>query len=143
MNCQYYALCVWLAAVCLSLTGCKPDDGRLPTYQVSGKVLFADGTPLQGGSVICLSDSETVALSARGNIGKDGTFTLGTYEQADGAIAGRHLVAIDPPLPAEFNPDAGPAPRVIHRRFQQHDTSGLEFSVSESDTNEVLLEVSK
>ena len=134
----------WLLIVfCATLLGCKPNDGRLPTYPVTGKVVFADGTPLPGGSVICLSDSETNGLSARGNIGKDGSFTLGTYQESDGAVAGHHLVAIDPPLPAAFNPDAGRPPRVIHSRFQQHDTSGLEFVVSEKDTNEVTLEVSK
>ena len=121
--------------------GCG-DDGRVPTYEVTGKVQFADGAPLQGGSVICLSDSEE-ALSARGNIAEDGSFTLGTYEESDGAISGRHLVAIDPPLPANFNPDAGPAPKVIHSRYRTHDSSGLEFTVSEDGSNEVRLEVSK
>lgn len=129
------------AAIMPSL-GCQ-DDGRSPTYRVQGKVVFADGTPLRGGSVICLSDSETESLSARGNISEAGTFTLGTYEVDDGAIAGRHLVAIDPPLPTNFNPDAGPAPRVIHQRFQHHDTSGLAFDVVEDGPNEITLEVSR
>jgi len=121
--------------------GCS-DDGRIPTYEVVGKVQFADGTPLPGGSVICISDSEE-ALSARGNIAEDGTFTLGTYASDDGAIAGRHLVAIDPPLPMNFNPDSGPSPRLIHPRFQAHDSSGLEFTVAEDAQNEISLEVSK
>lgn len=133
---KYVLLCFVVLAV-----GCG-DDGRIPTYEVVGKIQFADGTPLQGGSVICLSDSED-ALSARGNIAEDGSFTLGTYEADDGAIAGRHLVAIDPPLPANFNPDAGPPPKVIHSRYQAHDSSGLEFTVTKEGLNEATLEVSK
>ena len=134
-------LVLWIV-VLVSLTGCG-DDGRVPTYEVQGKVVFKDGSPLQGGSVICLSDSTEHSMSARGNIAEDGTFTLGTYESDDGAIAGKHLVAIDPPLPTGFNPDAGPAPRVIHPRFQQHDSSGLEFVVTDDGPNEVTLEVSR
>lgn len=122
--------------------GCS-DNGQIPTYPVSGKVVFADGTPLPGGGLICLSDSDEASLSARGIINPDGTFTLGTYGEDDGAIAGRHLVAIDPPIPENFNPDAGPPPRVIHPRFQHHDTSGLEFTVSAEDPNEITLEVSR
>ena len=131
-----------MALLCGALLGCG-DDGRIPTYAVNGTVAFPDGTPLSGGSVICLSDSGGTTLSARGLIGEDGTFELGTYETDDGAIEGRHLVAIDPPLPTDFNPDAGPPPDVIHRRYRQHDTSGLVLVVSPDGPNEVTLEVAK
>ena len=127
---------------CLTV-GCA-DDGRLPTYPVTGTVQFEDGSPLSGGSIICISDGKAgPTLSARGQISEDGTFVLGTYEQEDGAIAGIHTVAIDPPLPANYDADAGPAPRVIHLRFTDHDTSGLEFSVTSTGPNEVVLIVSK
>ena len=131
-----------LVLTCISFVGCD-DDGRIETYPVSGKVVFADGTPLKGGTVLCMSESAETTLSARGNIAEDGTFTLGTYEGNDGAVEGSHLVAIDPPMPENFNPDDGPAPRVIHPRFQRHRTSGLTFEVGSDGPNEVTLEVSR
>ncbi len=132
---------LFVSCIAVFVVGCA-DDGRVPTYEVNGRVQFADGSPLKGGSIICLSDSDE-GLSARGAIGEDGTFALGTYEQDDGAIAGRHMVMIDPPVPQNFNPDAGPAPKVIHDRYRQHHTSGLELTVAEDEPNEVTLEVSK
>ena len=121
--------------------GCG-DNGRVRTYPVSGKVVFPDGKPLPGGNIICIGDSEEVALTARASINDDGTFVLGTYEEDDGATEGKHLVSIDPPVPENFNPDAGPPPKLIHTRYQHPDTSGLEFTVDPDGPNEVTLEVS-
>lgn len=133
-----FSVCLFL----LFMSGCR-DDGRLRTYPVNGKVVFEDGQPLRGGSVICLCESGEHALSARGNIGEDGTFTLGTYDVDDGAIAGQHLVAIDPPIADDFNPDAGPAPRVIADRFRDQTTSELSFEINGEGTQDVTLTVSK
>lgn len=135
---QLLRACLFL---CL-LAGCR-DDGRLRTYPINGKVVFEDGQPLKGGSVICLCESGEHALSARGEINEDGTFTLGTYDTDDGAIAGLHQVAIDPPIPVDFNPDAGPARRVIADRFRDPTTSQLSFEVSGEGEQDVTLTVSK
>ena len=129
-------------AALVLFVGCD-DDGRMKTYPVSGRVVFEDGTPLKGGTVLCMSESAETTLSARGTIAEDGSFTLGTYEGDDGAIAGSHLVAIDPPMPENYNPDDGPAPRIIHPRFQRHRSSGLMFEVTSGEPNEVTLEVSR
>lgn len=133
---------IWCGLLCLLACGCA-DDGRLPTFDVSGKVEFPDGQPLAGGSIVCLCESGEHALCARGNIAADGTFSLGTYDVADGAIVGQHRVAIDPPFPDDYNPDAGPPPKVIHERFQDYATSGLEFRVTDDAVNEIVLKVSR
>ena len=140
-SCGRHALLV-VAAVTL-IVGCG-DDGRRKTYPVSGKVVYPDGSPLPGGTILCVSDSaEGASLSARANINTDGTFVLGTYEEDDGAVAGRHVVAFIPPTPSNYNPDAGPPPRMLHPRFESHDSSGVEFNVTEDGPNDIVLEVSK
>ena len=106
--------------------------------------MYADGSPLPGGTIMCVSDSKDGnALSARGVINEDGTFVLGTYEEDDGAVPGTHKVAFIPPTPPNYNPDAGPPPRMLHRRFENHDSSRLEFDVTADGPNEIELEVSK
>ena len=118
-----------LAAAAATFPGCG-GAGQLQTYHTTGKVHFADGTPLPGGSVVFQSVEHR--LTANAPIQEDGTFQLGTYEPGDGAVAGKHTAAVQPPM---TNPDMGP--RVpIHPRFRRMETSGLEFTVTEEGPNE-------
>jgi hypothetical protein len=120
--------------------GCM-DDGRLPTYPVTGKVAFSDGKPLPGGWIIFESPGK--GLAARGIIETDGTYRLSTYEPDDGAIAGRHLVSIIP-APAEgYDPDQGTAPPAIDPKYMHMDRSGLEFEVAEEGDNNFAITVER
>jgi hypothetical protein len=68
------------------------------------------------------------ALVAQGEITADGSFTLTTYKQGDGAVPGDYKVRIEP-TPA--SPGALPKtkrPRV-HRRYSDEDSSGLTVAV--------------
>jgi len=107
-------------------TGCGP--GHLKTYPAGGKVLLADGTPLAGGKIVFYSVEH--GLGAKSRIGEDGTFTLGTFENGDGAVAGLHQAAVIPPV----NPDAGHSVP-IEKKFMSATSSGLEFTVTEDGPN--------
>ena len=130
-----------LVMLCLGafLAGCVDGD-RLPTYPVTGEVLLSDGTPLKGGWIIL--ESPEAGLAARGVIQTDGTFQLGTYEQSDGAVAGKQRLAITPAPPEGYDPDQASAPALIHQRYLHMDTSGLEFEVIPDGDNhfEITLE---
>jgi hypothetical protein len=80
--------------VLLTLLACAVGcgDDRLPTYPVLGKVVFADGSPVKLGTIECLS--ETHGVQATGSINRDGTFTLKTYRDNDGAVEGTHKCVI-------------------------------------------------
>ena len=81
----------WLvvAIACGFLVGC----GSQPqTFPVHGRVVFKDGTPVRFGSIETLSVEKRV--NARGTIRPDGTFSLTTYENDDGAVPGEHRVVI-------------------------------------------------
>jgi len=106
---------------------------RLVTYEVTGKVVFSDGTPLPGGWIVC--ESVEHGLAARGIIETDGSCRLGTYEATDGAVAGRHLLAITPAPPPGYDPDSGDAAPLIDSRFTHMDTSGLEIEVRPDGRN--------
>jgi hypothetical protein len=130
-----------VAFVLIVIAGCSDSD-RLPTYAAGGIVHFPDGKPLSGGSILCESPQ---GLGARAIINEDGTFVLGTYEQADGAVEGRHLVAIRPPSTFDVDPDNGmgrqPSP-AIDERFLSMDTSGIVFDVKADGDNHFEIEVS-
>jgi hypothetical protein len=75
-----------------------------------------------------------VKVSASGPIRPDGTFVLGTHREGDGAVAGKHRVLVVPPLPPRLEEKNLPPP-AIHPRFQNFDTSQLEFVVGPDQTD--------
>jgi hypothetical protein len=80
---------VLLFATLLPVGGCS---GRVATYPVSGTVMFADGHPVASG-VIEFRSPDT-GVTARAKLVADGTFELGTFDDADGAPAGKYQVVI-------------------------------------------------
>ena len=122
----------WLATACLLLSnGCGKGD-RLPTFPAGGTVKYEDGSPVEAGSILFISPEHK--LAARSLI-EDGSFTLGTYEETDGAVAGLHQVAVNPAPPVDFDPDAGRAPPTVKQKYLRPETSGLEYEVSPDGAN--------
>ena len=126
-------------ALLLLVSGCS--DGRIPTYPVRGQVVFPDGAAVRTGIVELRSTQHP--LNARGKIDRDGNFVLGTYEAADGAVAGKHQVIVIQFLANDASPDfehdhGDP----VDRRFADYGQSDLELEISES-ANDVRLEVQR
>lgn len=111
------------------------------THIVKGKVVFSDGTPVQFGDVETLSVDQRI--NARGKIEKDGTFTLTTYKENDGAVAGEHKVVIiqmtGSPLmaAAKMGPIQHTHGHDTGAKYRSYDTSGLNFKVEPGIVNEV------
>lgn len=81
----------WFAGQLLLITawGCGQ---RLPTYPVSGVVQFSDGRPVRSGTIEL--ESVVHGTAATGTVQRDGTFVLGTYRAADGAVVGEHRAIV-------------------------------------------------
>ena len=127
----------WLVALValVSAEGCGP---RHPaeTNPVSGNVVFADGEPLATGGLILLEsfEAEGQQFNARGEIQADGTFRLSTFDQGDGAVAGRHRVLVRAKRDETDWFERGIVPRpVIDPRFENFESSGLEFTVEQGN----------
>jgi hypothetical protein len=79
----------------LGLAGCwapGPYAGTL--YPVKGRVLLADGNPLNGGSVRFIP--EVGGLPASGKIEMDGSFSLTSPRDRAGAAPGEYKIRIEP-----------------------------------------------
>lgn len=129
----------WLVVAALTVAGCG--QAREPLYPVTGRVAFADGKPLAQGVVVFESSTAGAQVGARGIIGSDGVFRMGTRGDRDGVPAGRYRVAIA--LPARDGDTgavntSGPA---IAPRFAAFETSGLEFTVEPDRANDCRLTV--
>ncbi|MFO0954804.1 MAG: carboxypeptidase-like regulatory domain-containing protein [Isosphaeraceae bacterium] len=85
----------WAACLLVALTGCGgsgPYSGTL--VPVKGRVVLADGRPLEGGSVQFIPRNG--GLPASGKIGPDGSFSLVTRPDREGAAPGEYNVRIEP-----------------------------------------------
>lgn len=137
-----------IAAICLAVAlmcsvGCNSD--RLPTHPVEGSVQFEDGTNLMFGDIEFFSASQRV--NARGKIQRDGTFTVGTYAQNDGAVEGKHRIIIlqvtgdylTEKYADQIKHEHG---ELIHSAYFDYRTSELECTITPG-TNRVELTVRK
>lgn len=98
------------AALAAALAGCG--SGQLDTAPVSGKVSF-NGAPVPGGTISFypIGGEGGESRPASGVIKPDGTFTLTTYTDGDGAVPGKYNVGFSPPPTPEVEvPEGAHAP---------------------------------
>jgi hypothetical protein len=87
---------MWLIVLAVAASGCTRSDNP-KTYPVNGKVTYR-GQPVTSGMVL-LTPVES-GHAATGNLDKDGSFSLTTFQKDDGAVPGRYQVAVQV-FPAE------------------------------------------
>ena len=120
----------------LFLAGCGD------THPVSGKITYADGTPMPGGGQITFNPTDPATkVSARGIIQPDGTFKMGTHADTDGVPLGTYKVSIQPTPPKNPNrppPDWPP----LQKKYMNQDRSELQFTVK-AGRNEYKVVVEK
>ena len=124
--------------VCLAVLGCG--ESQIPTYPVSGTVVFEDGSPTRTGTVEL--ESLDHKLTATGTIREDGSFVLGTYKSNDGACAGQHRAIVVQLIINDgtviHSKDHG---KPVDPRFASYNTSPLTATVEARDSNSVKLVV--
>jgi hypothetical protein len=88
-----------------------------PTYAVTGKVVYKDGTPLAGG-MIEFQPAGQPSLKTTASVEKDGTFTLSTLVEGQtrtaGAVEGEHRVVV---VPSRGEDQKFPAIRVLTSKY--------------------------
>ncbi len=83
---KHFAFPLIFSFVCVMFIGCG--SGHVG---FRGKVVFSDdGSPLTVG-VVCFT---TPTFQAKGDLQRDGTFTMGSYRSRDGLPPGRYQVGI-------------------------------------------------
>lgn len=110
------------------------------TYPVEGQVVFEDGSPakdLAGYYIMFQSEDQTGG--ANGLIHADGSFSVGTFNDGDGALRGKQRVAIAPPAPEVHKPRL---PVHLSDRYASFDTSGLEVEIK-PQSNRLTIQVER
>jgi hypothetical protein len=125
MNCQRFFRLAWIVGgLLLFVAGCGSSK-----YAIEGKVVYQDGKALEGGGQIVFEPLDRSANSARGTIKEDGSFRMGTADEADGVAPGQYRVAVIPkPLRNPNRPPPGWPP--LDKKYMSHATSGLQCDVT-------------
>jgi hypothetical protein len=138
--CQRLAIVVYA----LSCTGCADKAFHLETASVTGTVTL-DGKPVTEGVVLF---TPARGKLARGALSEDGTFTLSTYKDGDGAIVGTHQVAVISRLESDaatFEKPLAPGQQlfkwIVPERYANGATSGLVFEVKPGVENHPTFEL--
>lgn len=133
-KCNFVRLRIYVA-ICFAISfsgllGCNSD--QLPTYPVNGTIRFQDGSHPMFGDIEFYNEKHQI--NARGKINRDGTFTVGTYADDDGAVAGTHQVIVlqvvgsylTEKLSDEIKHDHG---ELVAKKFIDYRTSGLDCKI--------------
>jgi hypothetical protein len=108
----------------LAMSGCGASAGTPPaTLPVQGKVTYK-GQPLTGGSIDFEPDG--AGREAHARIKNDGTFTLSTYSENDGAVPGLHRVAVT---------GSAKGVRSLPAKYRGFASSGIEVEVTKDKTD--------
>ena len=135
---EVFSSCQFLlhALLVIVVTGCNPSYQK-ETAPVHGTVTL-DGKPVSAGGV---SFRPAAGRGAGGVIAVDGTYTLGTYTKSDGAIVGKHKVAISPPEQGEEVTDLPAGSVKLPKRYHNSESSGLEVEVQPNQENVIDLKL--
>ncbi len=112
--------------------------GRSDMHRVSGRVQFADGSPLRDGRVVVEYDGAQKG-GAWGRIKENGSFTIGTLSENDGMKAGTYSVTIRDAFEPATRPETSATP-LVHPRFLNAATSGLSFEVPKQTKWDIVVE---
>src|SRR5438874_2585869 len=96
------------SASLLAAAGCGGSDTPFTTYPVKGRILLANGKPLTKGRVTFVA-VDGLRPPASGEIGLDGSFSLTTRADGDGATPGEYKIRIEP----ASGPVRAPATRAV------------------------------
>ena len=129
-----------IATLCLALNGCQSEGERV--YPITGKISFSDGAAATFGTIECRSDS-TDPVIARGRIEKDGSFTVKSFGNRNGLIAGGHRMII---VQVTGSPRDGGS--IIHHhgqevatRYSSYDSTDLRMHVEPGSQNQFEFKV--
>ena len=127
-----------LAITALGWSGCSSSGPE--RVEVTGRVVFTDGTPLPLGII----EMQHVDLpwTARGEVKGDGEFEVSTLSPGDGAVPGRYRVAITQLIIAEdLGSESHDHGHRLDPKYFRPETSELEVVIESGKSNRLTLTV--
>lgn len=136
------------AVFCVSLVGCG--NGKPPTVPASGTVMFKKSTPAAGALVVFHPSDPAVEKQIGGKpfgkVNDDGTFTLTSYAEGDGAPEGEYGVTIDWRAKGKeggfsLGDGGGAGAPKLNPKYSNPQQPFTKVTVKKGDTNQFTFEV--
>lgn len=135
-----------LATIALLAWGCSDEGNPFPMAAVSGKVTYADGSPIQAEYVIVRFIPDGIApvgqkwpKPAEGKLHPDGSFSeVSTFRFGDGAIVGRHKVIVEP-----YHQEGSPLPEAVPAQYRDPTQTPWRVEVTRDGPNQFHFKVEK
>jgi hypothetical protein len=121
-------IAIWSSLCICVFSGCG--DGRPARVPIAGQVLI-DGKPLTQGQIKFVSSEGRPSI---GRIGENGRFQLSCYEENDGALVGKHQVAVISTHAISEMQTRWYTPK----KYADHRTSGLTQEITGPNDNLVI-----
>jgi hypothetical protein len=123
----------------MAVAGCSGDPGMVTAVPASGTVKF-DGKPLESGSISFVPEKGRPASGAI----KDGKFTMTTYTENDGAIPGKHAVAVTSYKEVQIRGASEPQQvPTIPEIYLKPTTSGIAIDVPPGGKTDIAIDLKK
>ena len=114
--------------------------GCSKNLQVKGKVTYSDdGSPLELGMILF----ENGPMVSRGDIKKDGTFTMGTEKQNDGLPPGTYTVYFSNTMSFEGDPRTPRMIPLLDPKYNSATTSGITITIDKSTKSPLEFQVDR
>jgi hypothetical protein len=129
-------IAIGLAWLMLLGAGCGGDPNILPTARVSGTLAY-EGKPVANGAIHFHPQKGQTA----NGIVKDGKFTLTTYSDGDGAIVGKHRIAVDVVEEVPTKDGDTTTKSLVPKKFTSPDSSGIELEIPASGRSNLQIDL--
>jgi hypothetical protein len=121
---------VLAASVIPFALGCGSADTHVPVHPVLGAIQFR-GQPVAGAFVSLIpKDAAEGIPNPRATVGKDGSFTVSTYNGDDGAPEGEYTLTIQWYKPVRQGNDLVGGPNVLPAKYASAKTSDVRIRVA-------------
>ena len=121
------------ALVSLTALGCGKAMSNVATHPAKGTITFK-GQPIHGALVTLHPKAPLENVPApRANVGKDGTFSVTTFNGGDGAPEGDYVLTVKWYKPIKNGNDLVSGPNVIPPKYGQPETSDVVVHIAAGD----------
>jgi hypothetical protein len=128
--------CAALVAAWVVCAGCGGGSGQLPTVPAAGTVSYK-GKPVAKGTV----HSTPEAGPPASGVITDGKFTLTTYTDGDGAVAGKHKVGVEVTEEVKTKDGDTSVKYVIPQKYASPDSSDIKVDIPPGGKKDIAIDI--